>query len=105
MQKYHCSVCDREMHPEHRISYIDHFCDQNDHEFSIRVKDETVRILRLRLINHPERLSIKVYYDEGHSEVWTRTGSQRFIINQIVLLDFSDIEKLKNKLRFLLTFV
>ncbi len=89
----------------HKIAFIDYTCNTvNGHHFSWRIKDNTLVKLRICFNNDQERLCLKVHYDEKYSEVWTSGKSARIRINQIVPPDFSDIERLKNKIRMMLVF-
>ena len=116
------------MRESNKIRYVDYFCTQDDHHFSQRIRTswpnppgsgstelvngfyvpvwgrEMVK-LRVQFLNKHERLALKVHYDEGYSEVWTTAKSTRFKINQIVIPNFEDIEKLKNKIRTILVFM
>jgi len=106
MEKLRCLVCDREMEANNKIMYIDHFCDKvDDHHFSMRIRENVMHKLRIRFQTGDERLCLKVHYDEGYSEVWTRSNSElRVKIDQIVVPDFTDAEKLKDKIRTILLF-
>lgn len=116
MQKYQCLVCNADMVMHHKISYEDHTCSQsNDHQLSLRIIQEdwldgsinmrTPRLIKLRLAFHKERLHLKVHYDQKYTEVWAKVNSpNRIKINQIVVPDFMDLAKLKNKIRTLLVF-
>lgn len=111
---YPCKICDRDMeglsrnaNPS-RKNEMDWTCkSQDDHHFSYRVLDEKIIKMRIRL-TEPGRdgaLRLKIHYDLGFSEVWTKAGSShRIKINSIVVPDFSDLEKLKNKIKTYLVF-
>jgi len=108
MEKYQCLICGREMNESNKIQYIDYFCTQDDHHFSRRIKNnwpgrQMVK-LRIRFLKKHERLALKIHYDEGYSEVWTTAKSPRFRINQIVIPNFENIERLKHKIRTILVF-
>lgn len=104
-QDFNCLVCNRVMKHEHQIAYIDHFCNtQDDHHFSWRIVHGNLAKLRIRFNEGRERLCLKIHYDEQYSEVWTDSKSVRLKINQIIIPNFEDIEKLKNKIRTILVF-
>ena len=90
----------------HKIAFMDYSCStEDDHHFSWRIKDNSLAKLRIHLINKEEHLYLKVHYDEKYSEVWSRNRStNRIKINQIVVPDFMDIDRLKSKIRMLLAF-
>jgi hypothetical protein len=106
MQKYECLVCRKEMDVHNKIMYIDHTCNLNDdHHFSWRIKDNSLVKLRIRLSSNGERLCLKIHYDEGYSEVWSKSNTtNRIRVDQIVVPNFEDIELLKNKIRTILVF-
>ncbi len=94
----------------HKIAYYDYVCNkQEDHQLSFRIVHnvmmDTKTMAQLRIAFYKERLHLKIHYDEKYSEVWAKVNSpNRIKINQIVVPDFSNIEKLKDKIRMLLVF-
>jgi hypothetical protein len=107
MTTYQCLICNADMEIHHMIKYVDYFCPKvaNGHALTIRIKDHKMIKLRVFFNDGIERLGLKVHYDEGYSEVWTYFNSKKIRINQIVIPDFIDIEKLKNRIRTCLVFV
>lgn len=115
MEKYQCLVCGREMQQHHKIKFIDYSCVRDDHHFSWRIVEEWDPVnytkmntkmakLRVRVGEGKNRMCIKIHYDDGYTEVWSTPKSSRIRIDQIIPLDFKDIEKLKNKIRTILVF-
>ena len=106
MEKFQCLVCNQEMEDKNQIAYVDHFCKKSDdHHFSWRIRNNNLIKLRIRFKTGTERLCLKVHYDEGYSEVWSKSNTiNRVRIDSIIAPDFSDIEKLKNKIRTILVF-
>lgn len=107
MEKYNCLVCGKEMIANHMIAYIDYHCQPDDfnHHFSWRIKNNILIKLRVRFSDKKERLCLKIHYDEGYSEVWSRGSlDNRLRIDQIIFPNFEDIEKLKNKIKTILVF-
>jgi hypothetical protein len=121
MEKFNCLVCNCEMVINHKISYVDHFCNvDDDHYFCIRIVNlykvtstygeaektgEMMAKLYVKFRVGRERLNLKVHYDEKYSEAWSKSKTTvRLKINQIIIPDFTDIEKLKNKIRTILVF-
>ncbi len=110
MQKYQCLVCGQDMKMNHKLAYIDYVCnDSRDHQLSMRIVQnimmDTRTLAKLRIAFYKERLHLKVHYDEKYTEVWAKANSARRIrINQIVVPDFMDLDKLKNRIRMLLVF-
>jgi hypothetical protein len=123
MEKYQCLICGQDMEMHHKISYVDHICNRlsyespvaYEHQLCLRIvyeewmdgsiKMRTPKLAKLRVAFHKERLHLKVHYDEKYSEVWGKVNSpHRIRINQIVAPDFSNLDKLKNKIKTLLVF-
>ena len=113
MEKFDCLLCGKEMEIRHRISYIDYHCAMEaDHHFAWRIAkvlplelNWQLLILRVKLMTGDENLYLKLHYDEGYSEVWSKDRTtERIKINSIIYPDFVDLEKLKNKLRTILVF-
>lgn len=110
MQNYNCLICNGLMVGHHKIAYYDYVCNkQDDHQLSFRIvhniMNDTRRMQSLRIAFYRERLHLKVYYDDKYSEVWAKVNSaNRIKINHIIVPNFSDIEKLKDKIRMLLVF-
>ena|ERR1700735_1995578 len=106
MQKYQCLVCGDDMEVHHMIKYVDHFCFKvsSGHVLTMRIKDHQMIKLRIFFNSGFTRLGLKVHYDEGYSEVWTYSNYPKIKINEIVVPDFMDIEKLKSKIRLCLMF-
>jgi hypothetical protein len=84
--------------------YTDHVCMQKDHSLTYRVRNGVFAKIRIGFRGKGEQLHLKVHYDEGYSEVWTWHNSPRTRINQVVYTDFSDVPKLKDKIKTLLLF-
>lgn len=96
-----------EMH--HKIAYVDYVCgafapnSTPDHYFTMRIRHNAM--IKLHIVFYKENLYLKVHYDEKYSEVWANANSTlRIRINQIVVPDFADLAKLKNKIKTLLVF-
>jgi hypothetical protein len=106
MEKYCCLICQREMDVLPKALYTDYHCrDQSDHHFAWRIRDNRMTKLRIRLTTPEENLYLKVHYDENYSEVWAHNRlTQRIRVDQIIVPDFGDMDKLKNKIRTILTF-
>ena len=105
---YNCKICGREMEKSKmsRTGYLDRSCkSQDDHHFSYRTRDDDIIKMRIRLLDGNISLRLKIHYDLNYSEAWTVAGSNnRIHINSIVVPDFSDLDKLKNKIRTMLVF-
>lgn len=123
--QYFCPVCSCEMEGYHCVEYSDYSCaKKEDHHYSFRVVEEEVfvasgndhptesftqRVITKTRIRFTELdgkiVRLKVHYDLGYSEIWTKiSSSHRLRIRHLVPMDFTDVEKLKNKLKTYLVF-
>lgn len=111
-----CPVCSATLVKEDKLKYIDYYCKHNrdDHSYGIRyVKDELTKVkVRFREPNK-DKLYIKFHYDLGHMEVWGIKNHPenvdpdvpvRITIAGTFIPDFSDVEKLKQKIKTYLIF-
>lgn len=102
-----CYICQEEMRVDDRPDHLDYSCCPrwDDHHLSIRVKDGKMTKLRLRFNDdNGKRLHLKIHYDEGFTEVWADPDSEHVKIDRLIDLDFSDLPKLRHKLRTYITF-
>src|SRR5271168_1224571 len=104
MEKFVCLVCNRDMVSRNSLNvkspYTDVHCNQEDHHLSWRYDDNNITKMRIRFQDEKERLVLKIHYDAGYSEVWSKRQTNndgKVRLDQIVLLNFEDIDKLKNK--------
>jgi len=106
MQKFNCYICGEEMRVEEKATHIDHYCVPrwDDHHLTLRMNGEAITKMRIRFQEPDGRLHLRIHYDEGYSEVWGKADSERIKIPQVIEIDFSDIPKLKHKIRTYLVF-
>jgi hypothetical protein len=113
-----CPICQREMKKEHRIKHVDYHCFpvRRSHHYALRttiVGDKIECKIRFKEANG-DRIFLKVNYKDNYSEVWGDDGDDagtddvspppRTRIEQIVDLNFDDLDKLRNKIRTMLVF-
>lgn len=84
--------------------YTDYVCWRDDHSLAYRVRGNVFVKIRIGFRGKGEQLHLKIHYDEGYSEVWTWNDLPRVRINQVVYTDFSNLDKLKDKIKTLLLF-
>lgn len=108
MENFQCLVCNQEMESKNQIAYTDYFCKNfDDHHLTCRIRNGNMIKLRIRFREGSERLCLKIHYDDKYSEVWSKSNvaqEDRLKIDSIIVPDFSNIEKLKNKIRTILVF-
>lgn len=123
MEKRHCPFCNTEMMLEHKIIYRDYYCNQHDHFFSERildVKDDNgkfikddegnqVRDLVKIKLSLKDRaggnMYLKINYDEGTSQVWTKDSKQpRVTISHVFVPDYDKPESIINKIKTYILF-
>lgn len=123
MEKRRCPFCNSELSMEHRIIFCDFFCNKPDHFFSERiidVKDENGEFvtdqdgrqvkelakIKLSFDDHTgERIYLKINYDEGNSQVWTKNSkTHRATINNVFVPDYDNRESIIRKIKTYLLF-
>ncbi len=115
MEKKHiCPICNSHLTPELYVKYTDFSCRDDAHFFSIREREDafskTIHKVKLKVrVGDMEKQAfvLKLNYDECTSEIWTinnGNNSDRLKINTVLNVDFSDIEKIKNKILTYLNF-
>ncbi len=108
MENFYCLICGHEMKSRDKVTHLDYVCNGfDDHHLSWRMVGDNLSKLRIRFQDEHERLCLQIYYDDKYSEVWSKPGTDtdhRIKVNQIIVPDFTDLEKLKNKIRTILVF-
>ena len=108
-----CPICQEKMIVESTPKHHDYICRQDDHFYSIRMAESIktsgieLRKLKIKLGNletEPQCFFLRINYDEDTSEVWSSNNDSKNTIKQVFTPDFSNIPKLKNKIRTLLIF-
>jgi len=93
-----------------RIKYQDYSCrnDLDTHMYIHRAKNEQILQLKIRITEADgTKICCKMYYDQCCAEVWTGNSndkSNRVKIDQVFDIDFSDLEKLKKKIKMYMLF-
>lgn len=105
-----CPICQRELsRVSNEIQFESTYgCtnrpndDMIDHYYGYRVSGDELISSKIRIGN----LVLQIMYEEGISRVWTlgTEESKKVKINYILEPDFSDLEKIKRKIKTLLTF-
>lgn len=106
-QKRLCAICNRVMDHHNAIAYIDFTCkkDQDHHVLIERFRDNQLVKLKTRLMDEGTKLYVKFHFDRNQIEVWTKTNdANRIIVDSIFEPDFSDLNKIKQKIRTYLIF-
>ena len=101
-----CPICHCAMIEEHKIKYIDYYCNNEHHCYVKRLRDNKLLMHKIRLLDsNGEKLYLKVSLIDSYSEVWKHTNNTfRNRINVIVNVDFNDIESIKNKIKTYIVF-
>ena len=106
-----CPICKSELELEirNRSSAIEttiQYCRYNsDNHFYGKqlLKDDIIK-LKIRLIENNNYLNIRFDYELNFMEVWSDSDFNRIRIEYTFVPDFSDIEKLKSKIKTYLLF-
>ena len=108
MEKHNCPLCQAELEVNNKLKYIDYSCVyKDDHYYAKRIKDGELTKVKVRFTDPTsgEKLYLKINYDLGGSQVWTKSNDNvRTEIQSVWVPDFSDIDRLKNKIRTYLVF-
>ena len=104
--EHSCPICQTIMIEEYKIKFIDFYCSaKEDHFFAIRVKDETILKIKVRYTeSNGSKIYLKVNFDNDFSQVWTDKNNFRVNIAYTFMPDFTDTDKLKNKIKTYLNF-
>jgi hypothetical protein len=109
--EHQCPICQNKLEPqENKILYQDYVCRYNldSHSFIYRYRPAVNEVAQLKVRitdDDGSKLYFKVYYDQDRSEVWTRTNdNQRINIEHAFVPDYSDLDKLKQKIRTYIIF-
>ena len=109
--EHNCPICQSQLEPQdHKILYQDYLCKKNidHHAYMYRYRPAQNEMVQLKVRITDEdgsKIYFKVYYDQNRSEVWTRSNdNQRITIDHAFVPDYSDLEKLKQKIRTYIIF-
>ena len=105
-ERHFCPICNNLMTFNKVLNYYNYGCGIHDtnHHLFYRVQNNKISKLRIRLQDGNQMLRLKVHYDENYSEVWVQKNVEKIIVNSIIPIDFSNLEKLKDTLRVILLF-
>lgn len=108
MEKHICPLCNDYLSGDTTPNkHTDYSCVKSaDHYYAKRIKNDELTKIKFRLTDPDgKKLYIKINYDQGITQVWTKSNNNiRSEIQSVFEPDFSDIEKLKNKLKTYLVF-
>ena len=103
-----CPICKRELKEDHMISYQDYHCFPSllGHHYAARIKDDQIIQIKIRLrAMNGSNLFLKVYFNQGYSEVWSKLNdTNRIKINHVFMPDFNNLVKLEKKMKTYLLF-
>lgn len=107
MQKLTCPICDKELSVEEYDGYKDYHCRSRfDHHYGVRIKDDEILKVKVRLTDEDGScIFFKINYDEKVTQVWTLMNQvNRVAVPHIFEPDFTDLSKLKLKMKTYLLF-
>lgn len=107
-----CKICESELIQSIKtiknIHYHDYKCNENlDHHLYIeREIDGELITLKVRLSLDNEDIIFKINYNECITEIWNTRSEypEKIIINTILNPDYSDLNKLKSKIKTFIAF-
>lgn len=113
MEKHACPICHRDLTMEHKITHINYHCypPAVDHHYAKRVVRDNLTQIKVRYRDDSgKKFFFKIDYLTGITEIWSAASGQvidkedRVKINQILDTDFTDKDKMIQKLKTYLTF-
>lgn len=104
-----CPICNQKLTPINTpdaLLYNEYRCRQDDHFFTSRMKGDQILKVKVRLGSDAtnDKLFLRVEYDKGTTEVWTKSYSDKVTISETMVPDFSDLKRLRNKIKTYLLF-
>lgn len=114
---HQCPICTKLLDKQDKIKYIDYHCMQDDHYFGERFVHQELTKVKIRFREpNQEKFYIKFHYDTDFTEVWSikpppdgmevdeYTKPARIPISGTFVPDYTDIDKLKQKIKTYLLF-
>lgn len=106
---YHqCPICQNSLSEEevfHQSEEKDFVCHKENHFFGARLKDNKPIALKLRLTDGKDKLYLRINYEANYSSIWTKADEPRPIkVPGVISSDFSDLDKIKRKIKTYLLF-
>ena len=107
--KHICPICNQSTHLDRNDkSFKDYICRTNldEHVYMYRMIKNVMTQMKVRFTDlDGTKLYFKILYDQDRSEVWTKPNDkERINIGKAFIPDFSDIDKLKQKIKVYLLF-
>lgn len=96
-----CPVCHHEMYVrKFSDPTTDYICEgNNDHWFGIREEYNKTIYLKVRFTQSHNKYYLMINYPKNLTQVWTAKNKTRIRIHSVFTPDFSDINKLMNKIK------
>lgn len=102
-----CPICLKHLNESRRDNkdYVDYKChgdSDDDHFYVHRILNGDIIKIKFRI----DDMYLKINFDEGFSQAWPIDSliQDRVTVNHALELDFSDLEKIKSKIKTILTF-
>lgn len=101
-----CPICHSSLIREDSLpEIVDLLCCQDDHFFGQRFNKENLIILKIRLKDDDKNLFVRLNYELNSCNIWIKADQIKPItLSHIIHLDYSNIDKLKQKIKTLLLF-
>jgi hypothetical protein len=107
--EHKCPICQQPTFPQkEEKNHADYICRTNtdEHVYLYRVRNGEMTQLKVRITEpNGSKIYFKVMYDQDRSEVWTRANDEeRINIGKAFVPDFSNLDRLKQKIKMYLLF-
>lgn len=113
-EQHNCPICQKQLERINKIKYIDYQCAGEEHYYGKRIKDSVLTAVKIRFKESDgSKLYIKFYYDTNVTEVWSKkpldqtdqySKQNRIPIDRTFVPDFTDLDKIKQKIKTYLLF-
>jgi hypothetical protein len=92
-----CPICYNQLTQITKPQYVDFSCISDDHQFFQRIAFNQISKIKIKFPN--PNIYIKINYDEGTSQIWSDKISNRRNFDQIIDLDFSNPDSIRQKIQ------
>lgn len=104
-----CPICNKitkaDIEPSDKVNVKDYVCRNSvdTHFYVCRIVDEIITQLKVRFNDDKGTpLFFKILYDKKRTEIWTEVNGNKVQLDKILTPNFSDLDKLRDKLKLYL---
>lgn len=97
-----CPLCHNEMICESKLlaPIADYICrNKEDHWFAERVENTKIIYMKMRINENERSYYLIINYTKNIMQVWSHKDRRRILIRHVFVPNFSNLDKLKNKIK------